>query len=291
MMTVLVSTPYPEGVDKIPGVYVSDLNNLTTEKLKELHAYYHFDLVVEVDTGKVYEQSKSNIIQANELGIKTAFYCWDGVFRDRPYFEYSELFDYVFTTDSFIVNEFRAKHNLWLPMACPDKMISGKPLDEKVIPLLFFGSIFRDRIELLDKMSVVLKDKFMILGHEGYSPDSFRKYRVLTEIAKNVYNYGIDNHLSIRPFEGLGCGCGVITNELPDIALIPGLEQMVVQHSPGADSAIIQSLKCLNNTPATQEDINKRKKFITDNHTTSLRIKQLIRMVEHGQYWIDTIGS
>ena len=162
-MKTLIFTPYPE--------------NLNTECLEDINPDYinsvKPDLFIEVDNGTPHN---FDLIKKIDKSIKKVFYCWDGAFRNRPYFNYSELFDYTFTTDSFLVDEFRSPIVKWLPMACPDKMESE--LVEKKDGVLFFGSVdspllpeaFNPRKMLLNQLKTL--HGFTILPHLGYSVDS-----------------------------------------------------------------------------------------------------------------------
>lgn len=163
----------------------------------------------------------------------------------------------------------------WLPLCFPLESNSIVPAGDKDLEAVFIARIeprqyFPRRHTLISAMNYALGSRF-------YHECNYNDMLSLVRRAKVGLNSAIQGDLNFRVWEVLGCGTELVTDSVPDLWNVHGLERHCHVYQ-SMDHAVEITEKLLNgdlakkNTPATQQ-------WIAESHCLEHRYRQLIEQV------------
>jgi hypothetical protein len=188
---------------------------------------------------------------------------------------YARNFDYLFLAVSKFVDQAENeihRPSRWLPLSCPWEAGGCFPNNErKEIAVSFVARItptqyFERRIECVKR----LQDHFGSLFHFETTPDMVS----IVRRSKVSMNCAYNQDLNFRYFEVLGCGTELVTDAVPDLYRVPGLEERVtIYHNFDEMLSLVSEVlhgKIRHNMPEIQQ-------WIRDNHCIEHRYRQIIK--------------
>jgi hypothetical protein len=207
-----------------------------------------------------------------KLECKTAWYGIDTHMDLHKHLEIAKFFDVTFLAQKEYIKYFTNKgliNTFWLPLAYDDTMAPSHNLD-RVYDIAYVGSNNKEmhpvRFELIEKLQKEFPNSYFggASGQEMYS---------IYSQAKIVFNKSINNDINMRYFEALGNGAMLLTDKIVE----NGVEEIFTKDTHyleyDNDSIVDIAKKYIE---SKNDDIQKLKEYIKQNHTYDIRAQKII---------------
>lgn len=165
----------------------------------------------------------------------------------------------------------------WLPLCFPDQpeaiTINYAPIN---YPVSFVGRWNKDwfpkRTEYIEK----LRAKYDTYFH---AVTDYTNYRTLLKQSKVSFNCSLNGDLNFRVFEVLGAGTELVTDSVPDLYKIKGLQERLHVYGDSEELfAIIDRI--LADDPEITTNTIETQQWIENHHTICNRMEELLSMIE-----------
>ncbi len=209
--------------------------------------------------------------------------CWwwiDSHLNLERRLDYARRFDYLFLAVSANVERLRErlghKRVFWLPLCWPYRTDAILPNYEPIEhPIVFVGrwdkENFPDRTAYIEKL------------REHYDPDflavtDYENMLAIIRRAKVAFNCAIRGDLNFRVFEVLGSGTELVTDDVPDIHKIAGLEERLTIYRDW-DDLVAKIDRILANDPKATHNSLQTQQWVKERHCLVHRHQALLEMV------------
>jgi len=192
---------------------------------------------------------------------------------------YAKNFDYLFMAVSKFVEpatEQVGRPAFWLPLSCPwdaggcfKNDVSPKEYHISFIARAEPAHYFKRRRECIRIMEDHFGDRF----HFETTGDMVRIVRSSNVSINCAYN----QDLNFRVFEVLGCGTELVTDPVPDLYAIPGLQERLTLYEDFDDLiAKVEAVLCGD----IRHDMEEVQNWIRSNHCVEHRYQQIVDILK-----------
>ena len=196
--------------------------------------------------------------------------------------DYSPLFDYVFVAISKYVPILAAHHRsidskskvFWLPVSYPgrrDAVVRNQgrvPFD--IVFVGRWGKWFGERNRLIELLKDQYKEKFFAITDYANMEEYLRQGII-------SFNRTFSDDMNFRVFESIANGVELVTNDVPDLHLIKGLEERInIYHN---DQELLDLIDFIL-LQKVQHDVIRTQIWVQNHHCTIHRHNSLLKMLE-----------
>lgn len=272
-------------------LYLSYERNIDLEKEHEVMYYdvdhrvgqepikkFKPDLVIEreFNDNKAIYSDLLDFIKKELPDTKRAVWLIDTHVSEGRHKTYAKYFDYVFLAISKYVNNFRlvlrSKNVYWLPLCYPfseDTIDTTKQVLKKY-PITFVGrwdpKWFPERTLYINALKLHYRDDFTAVT-------DYNNMSSILSQSQISFNCSISDDLNFRIFESLGLGAQLVTNDVPDIHKIKGLEERIhIYHNFEDCVREIEKIRIA-------KEIEDYRQWVKDNHTLKTRLNSMLKMI------------
>lgn len=199
--------------------------------------------------------------------------------------EYAKHFDYIFMAISAHIEPLKTYlgHDrvYHLPLCWPYRSDLIAPNSEpKEYELSFVGrwKEFAASLPQRSEYIAFLKEK---LGERFYAVTDYQNMLSIVRRSKVSFNYSVLGDMNFRTFEVLGCGTELLTNDVPDLRRIAGLEQRLVIYKD-KDDLLDLTNRLLGGDESLCHDTLSNQQWVKEHHSLINRHLSLLRMIEGG---------
>ena len=211
------------------------------------------------------------LIKKSLPNVRTATWLIDTHVREPFHKEYCKLFDYAFFAISRFMDRIDHPRKFWLPV-CHTSMFLLEFPKKRPYHIGFVGRFSGKFLEERSEFMFMLKD---IFPDFHLITDYGTVYQTMSKIEYMV-NLSYDGDMNFRTFESLACGCGLITNDVPDLHKITGLDERITIFD--SFDSCVDAIK--NKVGVTQTDNSK---WVMEKHTLGNRFDSIINMIQTGK--------
>ncbi len=259
-----------------------EVDHMSSQFLPEKHKG-KFDLYIWVDWG---EDALSEILPYKPISMKDlhpSIYITSDTHLGFDYrLEKAKEFDYVFCNQKRGVEEFAkgGVHSEWLPHAADLDAYSDTPEAIKKYDVGFVGfTSFEKRAKALDRIFKEFPNFYFSSGKwfEDVA-ECYRECRV-------VFNTSAVDDINMRLFEACATGSALVTESVPTIMELDGIDEMCPPFQPygDLDDAVYQISKVLELPDYMEQLQNRARAWVCNYHTYKHRIERVFGVVRrHG---------
>lgn len=211
--------------------------------------------------------------------IKRAVWLIDTHVQFARHLKYAEYFDYIFLAISrfvpIIKGVYKSKKVYWLPLGHPVASLPPNQMEKRSHKVSFVGrwgqTLFKERTYLVEK----LKQESYFYAVTDYS----NCYKIMSD-SEISFNRSYSEDLNFRIFEALACGSEVVTNLVPDLLNIEGLEDQIhiYKHDEEALPMIRELASGKRRFKGTPES---HRKWVGSKHLLVHRVSDCIKMIQN----------
>jgi spore maturation protein CgeB len=293
MKIVWLGLEHVLGIERNHNVLIMNKDTFNKEIVREFEP----DLVIEreFNDGKSVYHEEIKFIRDTFPECKIAVWLIDTHVAYERHIEYAKLFDYVFLAISKYVPLFEARLSyydrvFWLPLCFPAPHIpKQKPLEllynpltvreyakrEQLYPIGFVGRFDNKWLAKRQEMLDFVEDKYGKMCH--FVTDYNTVYQTMSKCII-MLNMTYADDLNYRVFEALACGNILISNPVPDMYKINGLDEKIVMYKTLA--GLHEKIYDLLDENYYIEKVEHNKYWIETYHTLSNRIKSMLDMID-----------
>lgn len=253
-------------------------DTFSMEKLEEFKP----DLIIEreFNDNKSIYTDEMIFVKKHYPKIKRAVWLIDTHVQFARHLKYAENFDYIFLAISRFVpifkNLFKNKHIFWLPLCYPVVTLPPNQIEKRKHKISFVGrwgkTLFKERTQLVER----LKQEPYFYAITDYQ----NCYKIMSD-SEISFNRSLSEDMNFRVFEALACGSEVVTNLVPDLLNIEGLEEQI--HIYKNDSEVFPMIKELvSDKRRFKGTPESHRKWVASKHLLFHRISDCIRMIQSG---------
>lgn len=226
-----------------------------------------------------------SFVNKNIPECKKAIWLIDSHCNLQWHLDYAPLFDYVFVAISRYqpiiaghLKQIGSKAKcFWLPLCYPysvDKIKRNKsrvPFD--IVMVGRWGQWFPERTRLIELLKEEYGDKFMAITDYANMEEYLRQGVI-------SFNCSLADDMNFRVFETLANGLELVTNDVPDLHLVKGLESRInIYHSDQELLDMIDSIL----EGEIEKDVIKNQIWIQNHHCLIHRHKEILKMIKTGE--------
>ena len=212
--------------------------------------------------------------------------CWwwiDSHLNFDQRIDYARRFDYLFLAVSVNVERLRKslghQRVFWLPLCWPYRADAILPNhEEKTQPIVFVGrwdkENFPDRTAYIERLREHYGGAFLALT-------DYEKMLTIIRGSRVAFNCAIRGDLNFRVFEVLGSATELVTDDVPDLHKIRGLEEKLTIYKDWND-LVAKIDRLLANDPRATHDTLKTQQWVKERHCLVHRHQALLEMVATG---------
>lgn len=295
------------GINNMKILYLSLERNIDLAKKNEVMYLDYNSKVDGIFPGEVYRKIKEfnpdflierefndqkskypeivSFVGRNIPECKKAVWLIDSHCNLQWHLDYAPLFDFVFVAISKYqpiiaghLNQIGSKTKcFWLPLCYPynkKKVIRNKshvPFD--IVFVGRWGDWFDERNRLIELLRKNYKDKFFAITDYSNMEDYIRQGII-------SFNRSVADDMNFRVFETLANGVELVTNDVPDLHLIKGLEEKInIYHN---DEELLTMIDLILDGEM-EKDVIKNQIWVQNHHCLINRHKEIIKMIQTGE--------
>lgn len=269
-------------------VFYTNINEIEEKGLEAVVAGVkafepHIILEREYNDGKaVYTAFHERLKAECPDALRAMWFIDTHVAHDR-HLEYAKHFDVVFLAVSRFVPEFKAllgeKRAFWLPLCWPYRSDTIQPNYLMVdYPVSFVGR-WKELEQWFPKRAWYVRKLKERYGPDFHAVTDYQNMLSIVKRSKVSFNYSIADDLNFRVFEVLGSGTELITNDVPDLHKVTGLEERLTIYN-GLEDLVECIQRLLGNDPAVTHNTLSNQKWVKERHCLVNRHLQLLQMIE-----------
>lgn len=230
------------------------------------------DLVIEreFNDGKHIWNKEIEALKIALPNVKTAVWFIDTHVQYDRHKEYMKLFDYAFFAISKYAYEF---DKFWLPVCYP--LAKLQKFTEKPIYQIGFvgrwGGYYIERTRILTLLD-------QIYGKDFYKVTDYKTPYQSMSKCRIMINSSFSNDMNYRVFEALGSGNLLVTNDVPDLHKIKGLEDRIFIYR-----SYQHILDIIDGINTMDFNIRGNIEYIEQYHMLPNRINSLLHMIKSGE--------
>ena len=236
----------------------------------------------EFNDGKSKYPEIVNFVKEKVPACKRAVWLIDSHCNLEWHLAYAPLFDYVFVAISRYqpiiaghLNKIGSKtKTFWLPLCYPFNVSKIKRNKSRVpFDIVFvgrWGKWFGQRTDLIDKLQKKYGNQFFAIT-DYMNMEEYLRQGVIS------FNCSLADDMNFRVFETLANGVELVTNDVPDLHLIKGLEGRInIYHSEEELYKLCDEILA----GKRENDVIKSQIWVANHHSLVHRHREILKMIK-----------